>query len=103
METDWFSPHESSITVGTPAWFEWLETVNTFVFTSPSGKFTARKEARSRGGSYWKAYHTSHGTLHRAYLGKTADLTLDRLASTAETLAAQSSSTAASSSSTIAT
>src|SRR4051812_40383521 len=57
------SNDENSITVGTPAWFDWLETVNAFVFTGPSGKFTARKEARSRGGSYWKAYHTSHSTL----------------------------------------
>jgi hypothetical protein len=74
--------------VGTPAWFAWLEGTTTFAFTCTSGRFTARKEARSRGG--WKAYHTSHGTLRRAYLGKTSDLTLDLLNSVAATLAAAS-------------
>ncbi len=79
-------PHP--IPVGTPAWFAWLESAMAFAFTSPAGRFTARKEARARGGSYWKAYHTAHGTLHRAYLGKTTDLTLDRLNHAAATLAA---------------
>ena len=35
---------------------------------------------------YWKAYHTSNGTLRRAYLGKSLDLTLDHLTNTAQTL-----------------
>ncbi len=73
--------------VDTPAWFAWLESATTFAFTSTSGNFTARKEARKRGGLYWKAYHTANGTLHRAYLGKTSDLTLDHLNTTAVTLA----------------
>ena len=76
--------------MGTPAWFAWLESATAFAFTGPSGRFTARKEARSQGGVHWKAYHTSHGTLHRAYLGKTPDLTLDRLNNTAATLATAS-------------
>ena len=48
----------SPITVGTPAWFAWLEDATTFTFTSPSGSFIARKERRTRGGWYWKAYRT---------------------------------------------
>ena len=76
--------------VGTSAWFAWLESATTFAFTSPSGRFTARKEARSQGGAHWKAYHTSHGTLHKAYLGKTPALTLDRLKRVAMMLAAAS-------------
>jgi LuxR family maltose regulon positive regulatory protein len=80
-------PHP--IPVGTSAWFAWLESATTFAFTSPVGRFTARKEARARGGWYWKAYHQAHGTLHRAYLGKAADLTLDRLNQAAATLAAE--------------
>src|SRR5215212_10511116 len=79
-------PHP--IPVGSPAWFAWLESATSFAFTGPAGRFTARKEARARGGAYWKAYHTIHGTLHRAYLGKTADLTLDRLNQAAATLSA---------------
>src|SRR6476619_1551745 len=80
----------SPITVDTPAWFAWLERATTFAFTSPSGRFTARKERQARGGGYWKAYRTSHGTLHRVYLGKAQDLTLDRLNHAATMLAAAS-------------
>jgi len=36
--------HASPITVDTAAWFTWLEQATTFMFTSPSGRFTARKE-----------------------------------------------------------
>src|SRR5215213_8744349 len=80
----------SPITVNTPAWFAWLEHATTFAFRSPSGHFTARKERQARGDGYWKAYRTSHGTLHRVYLGKAQDLTLDRLNHAATTLAATS-------------
>jgi LuxR family maltose regulon positive regulatory protein len=76
--------------VGTPAWFAWLEEAKAFTFTSPSGSFSARKERRTRGGWYWKAYRTSNGRLHRAYLGKTENLTLDRLNHAAATLASAS-------------
>jgi LuxR family transcriptional regulator, maltose regulon positive regulatory protein len=74
------------ITVGTDAWFAWLETGTAFVFTSPTGHFTARKERRTRGTWYWKAYRTDHGVLHRVYLGKSPDLTLDQLTRAAATL-----------------
>src|SRR4051812_33346091 len=75
------------LTVGTPAWFAWLERATTFSFSGPTGSFTARKEARARGGGYWKAYRTAHGTQERIYLGKSADLTLARLQEAAATLA----------------
>ena len=74
------------ITVGTAAWFAWLETATAFVFSSASGRFTARKERRDRGTWYWKAYRTEQGVLHRAYLGKSSDLTLDQLTRAAATL-----------------
>jgi hypothetical protein len=70
---------ESPITLDTPEWFEWLESATTFAFKCPNGNFIARKEARDRGGWYWKAYLTANSTLHTAYLGKTSDLTPDRL------------------------
>ncbi len=83
--------HDTSpITVDTAAWFAWLEQATTFAFSSPAGRFTARKERQARGGGYWKAYRTAHGTLHRVYLGKAQDLTLDRLKRAATTLAAAS-------------
>ncbi|MBK9709866.1 MAG: hypothetical protein IPO81_00805 [Kouleothrix sp.] len=82
------------ITLDTPAWFAWLEHATAFAFTSPAGRFTARKERQARGGGYWKAYRTSHGTLHRVYLGRAQDLTLDRLNQAAATLAATSAAAA---------
>ncbi|MBC8162162.1 MAG: hypothetical protein H7Z42_13205, partial [Roseiflexaceae bacterium] len=86
----------SPISVNTPAWFAWLEHATTFAFRSPSGHFTARKERQARGDGYWKAYRTSHGTLHRVYLGKAQDLTLDRLNHAATMLAATSAPAASS-------
>src|SRR5690349_13817605 len=77
---------ETPITLDTPEWFEWLESATTFAFNGSSGNFIARKEARARGGWYWKAYHTVQGTLQRAYLGRSSDLTLDRLNSAAAKL-----------------
>ncbi len=77
----------SSIAVGSPAWYAWLEDATSFAFTSAEGGFTARKERRGASGWYWKAYRKRNGTLHRAYLGKSTDLTLDRLCTIATTLA----------------
>src|SRR5919199_2213056 len=78
------------ITVGTPAWFAWLEDATAFTFTSPSGSFSARKERRTRGGWYWQAYRTANGTLQKAYLGKRENLSLERLERAAVTLATAS-------------
>ncbi|TAK26907.1 MAG: hypothetical protein EPO21_24540 [Chloroflexota bacterium] len=75
------------ITVGTPAWYTWLDTNARFSFASPQGRFTAYKERRERGGWYWKAYRWRAGKLHRAYLGKTEQLTLERLDEIAAILA----------------
>jgi LuxR family maltose regulon positive regulatory protein len=80
------------IYVGTPAWYDWLETATAFAFTSQHGSFTARKERRARGGWYWKAYRSRFGRLRRVYLGKARDLTLDRLNDTAASLADPSAS-----------
>src|SRR6185295_11987561 len=90
------------IRLDTPAWFAWLEHATTFAFTSPAGRFTARKERQARGGGYWKAYRTFGGTLHRVYLGKAQHLTLDRLNRAAATLAAADASMVAQSRPTVA-
>src|SRR5260370_13103309 len=56
------------------------------------GTFTARKEqaGNKRGGRYWKAYRRRNGKLHRAYLGKSEELTLERLNAIAAALAGES-------------
>jgi len=77
-----------TILVGSSAWFAWLEGATSFAYQGSGGCFTARKESRQRGGWYWKAYRKLAGRLHRAYLGKTAELTAARLAAAAAALAA---------------
>ena len=72
--------HEHTIAVGSPVWWQWLaaEGTTTFRFEHRLCNFTARRE-RKRDGSYWYAYRTRGGALQKAYLGKSTDLTLDRL------------------------
>jgi LuxR family maltose regulon positive regulatory protein len=80
---------EHTVVVGTEDWFVWLDTAATFAFTDEEGSFTAYKERRQRGGWYWKAYRKRRNRLHRFYLGKSEDLTLDRLRVAAVSLAAE--------------
>ena len=80
---------DSRLIVGSPAWYEWLKTASPFTFTCEQGTFTARAEraGNRRGGWYWKAYRAQGGKLHRAYLGKPEDMTLERLTAVAQALA----------------
>ena len=81
--------HERVLAVDTPDWYAWLATASTFAFRNDVGTFTARKEqaGNKRGGWYWKAYRTQHGTLSSIYLGKSETLSLERLNTAARTLA----------------
>jgi predicted ATPase/DNA-binding CsgD family transcriptional regulator len=67
-----------SIPLGSAAWDSWVEHARSFRFESPHASFTARKEQRP-GGWYWYAYRRRHGTLHIAYLGKSEELSSERL------------------------
>src|SRR4029453_12799369 len=71
----------AGVAVGSPGWFAWLadDAARSFSFRSPSGAYTARKERRQRGGTYWVAYRTVAGRQHKLYLGKAEDLNLERL------------------------
>jgi predicted ATPase/DNA-binding CsgD family transcriptional regulator len=82
---------DERLPVGTPAWYAWLSRARSFAFRSALGSFTARKEQASnkRGGEYWRAYRKRNGKLHRVYLGKSEEVTLDRLNAVAVTLAGQ--------------
>ena len=79
----------AGLAVGSPAWFAWLadDVARSFSFRSPVGAYTARKERRQRGGTYWVAYRTAAGRKHKVYLGRGAELTPERLAEAAATLA----------------
>jgi predicted ATPase/DNA-binding CsgD family transcriptional regulator len=77
------------IVVDSYDWYAWLQSASTFTFRCEEGLFTAHKEraGNRRGRAYWRAYHTWHGKLHRAYLGQSEELTLERLQSVAVVLA----------------
>jgi len=81
----------AQVTVGSAGWFRWLETASTFIYRSEHGTFTARLErsGNKRGGTYWRAYRKRAGKLHRAYLGKSVELSLERLQMVAVRLAGQ--------------
>jgi DNA-binding CsgD family transcriptional regulator len=74
-----------SIVLGSAEWFAWLEHHCSFRFETDCTAFTARKEPRP-GGWYWYAYRRKHGKLHSSYLGKSEELTLERLSLIAEIL-----------------
>jgi predicted ATPase/DNA-binding CsgD family transcriptional regulator len=80
----------SSIKVDSEAWYTWLakEQNKSFSFRNDLGTFTARRE-RQRKGWYWYAYRRSKGKLHKVYLGRTEELTLERLKAVAAALSGQ--------------
>jgi LuxR family transcriptional regulator, maltose regulon positive regulatory protein len=72
---------------GSPAWFDWLEQVKSFAFSSRSGTdYTVRKEKMQRGGSYWYGYRSLAGKTVKRYVGRTADLSMARLEAVAHSL-----------------
>ncbi len=77
--------------VDSPRWYAWLRTASTFTFRSGAGVFTAHKEraGNRRGEAYWRAYRKRGGKLHRIYLGKSEELTLEWLKTVARVLAGQ--------------
>ena len=85
-----------SLTVGGAAWYTWLTDATRFHFTNAQGSYTARQE-RVRGPgrcAYWYAYRKRDGTLRKVYLGRSADLTLERLSAAATALAPTAAATA---------
>src|SRR4051812_46803634 len=79
---------DGTIPVESAAWWAWLAAPGStgFRFVADAGAFTARREAKP-GGWYWYAYRRQGGRLHKRYLGRDADLTLDRLHAAARLLA----------------
>src|SRR6266480_2399910 len=74
------SAPEHVIAVGGSAWQGWLEEPSNtvFGFEHLASRFTARRELQ-RGHWYWYAYRRRGGRLRKAYLGRSSDLTLERL------------------------
>lgn len=59
-------------------WLEWLGSHRSFYYQGRDGTFTARRELRG-GAWYWYAYRQVNGVLRKRYLGRSRDLTEDRL------------------------
>ena len=74
-------PGVTRIPVGTPRWFEWLQTATSFSYqlSGQTYRLTLRKEKR-RGQFYWYAYLKKASKLHNGYVGRSEGLTVDRLA-----------------------
>jgi LuxR family transcriptional regulator, maltose regulon positive regulatory protein len=68
----------NQILFGTRQWHEWLVDGESFIFKGLAGHFTARHELR-RGIPYWYAYRRRGGKLSKTYVGKSEDLTLERM------------------------
>ena len=68
------------ITASSHAWQEWLNTISSFAFEDRAGRHcTIRKERLQRGDAYWYAYRSIQGHTKKRYLGRSADLSLERL------------------------
>src|SRR5258708_1276084 len=81
----------TKVEVDSSGWYAWPQTASVFTFRSGEGDFTVRKEraGNRRGEPYWRVYRKRGGKLHRAYLGKSEELTLERLGAIATGMADQ--------------
>jgi predicted ATPase/DNA-binding CsgD family transcriptional regulator len=88
-------PAAGAIEVESAAWYAWLadEQNPSFTFTNAVGTCTVRRERRRRG-QYWYAYRRRAGKLYKRYVGKTDELTLDRLNAAADALGGKGQSPA---------
>ncbi|HEY3343377.1 MAG TPA: LuxR C-terminal-related transcriptional regulator [Anaerolineaceae bacterium] len=76
----------STIPVGSDEWFAWLSQHTRFSFQGKNGHFVAQCETRRRK-TFWYAYRRRNGRLYKQYLGKSAELTTERLEQAADALA----------------
>ncbi len=67
------------IVVGSPEWYRWLASASSFAVAGANGRYTARKDRRGPNDGYWRAYRKSQGKLASVYLGRSGELTLERL------------------------
>lgn len=88
VEDDLLQTGAAAISVGSPAWYEWLFTVKKFSYKGQSGSFVAQCETR-RNKAYWYAYRRRSGKLFKAYMGKSEELTPERLLETSLSLMGQ--------------
>src|SRR5260370_4078399 len=73
--------------IGRHGWWGWVnaEHTTTFRYENARGSFPARREQKN-GSWYWYAYRKKNGKLHKAYLGKSEELTPECMNSVAAIL-----------------
>ncbi len=78
--------HSQEITVGSLEWYAWLqdETNRSFSFKTDYGTFSVRRELK-RHDWYWYAYRKIRRAFHKIYLGRSQELTPERLRQVAAT------------------
>lgn len=76
--------------VGSHRWFSWLESTQRFTVATTEGIYYARKMQRSKRW-YWYLHKRAGVRVCTAYLGKSADITYERLAAVIQRLAAAAS------------
>jgi LuxR family maltose regulon positive regulatory protein len=74
------------VQVGSTAWLEWLKDNRSFSFNADAGQFSALKERVRDKGWYWKAYRWQNGRRRSVYLGRSEDLSIERLEGAAKSL-----------------
>lgn len=76
------------VAVGSAGWWRWLDarTSTTVRISDAEPGYTARREDRGSGG-YWYGHRRRQGELRKVYLGRSPDLTAERLQQGAEMLA----------------
>jgi hypothetical protein len=89
-----FGGETLTLTPESQEWFAWLAGIPSFAFEGRAGRFTARREMKQRGESYWVAYQRCEGKLQKKYLGRTSDLTAEKLEATANSMSARPASPA---------
>jgi LuxR family maltose regulon positive regulatory protein len=90
-------PLETVPAAGT-SWEAWLKARRSFTFEGRHGHLTVRKELRARGQGYWYAYRSQQRQTFKRYVGRSADLTLERLKEVAQALERRLRQTASASS-----
>jgi hypothetical protein len=85
-------PSGKCFEVGSHEWWDWISSsqAESFRFECDfgvKGYRARREEIKSRAGSFWYAYKRVEGKLRKRYLGKSEELTLERLESVAYDLA----------------
>jgi len=69
----------TSVKVGSLEWYDWLDTNKKFKYQGVEGHFLAQCETRRNHAVYWYAYRRRAGKLSKVYLGKSNNLTKERL------------------------